>query len=210
LSESQQHFFTADPEVASARQTINMVLADLSVKLDTDSGVFSSDRLDRGTRILLEHAPKPPVSGQILDLGTGYGPIAIATAMRSRQAHVWAVDINNRALGLTRENAARAGVTNITAARPEEVPEDIQFAAIYSNPPIHVGKAALHELLLMWLPRLAPNGAAYMVVQKNLGSDSLAKWLNTQGYPTERLASEVGYRILRTTPPSQESSTVQA
>lgn len=210
MSDSQQHFFTADPEVASARQTINMMLGDVSAKLDTDTGVFSADRLDRGTRILLDHAPMPPQSGNILDLGCGYGPIAVAVALRAPQAKVWAVDVNNRALGLTRDNAARAGLTNITAVRPEGMPEDVRFDAIYSNPPIHIGKAALHQLLTEWLPRLTPSGVAYQVVQKNLGSDSLAKWLNENGYPTERLASQVGYRILRTTLPDTGPSTEQA
>ena len=197
MSDPQQHFFTADPEVTSARRTITMALADLSVELDTDSGVFAADRLDRGTRILLDHAPTPPQSGDILDLGCGYGPISVAVASRSHHAQVWAVDVNNRALGLTRDNAARVGLTNITATRPEEVPDEVRFAAIYSNPPIHIGKAALHDVLLRWLPRLDADGAAYLVVQKNLGSDSLTKWLTEQGYPTERLTSQVGYRILQ-------------
>lgn len=187
-----------------------MVLGDVSAKLDTDAGVFSADRLDRGTRILLDHAPMPPQSGNILDLGCGYGPIAVAVALRAPRAKVWAVDVNNRALGLTRDNAARAGLANITAVRPEEMPEGVNFDAIYSNPPIHIGKAALHRLLLEWLPRLTPDGVAYQVVQKNLGSDSLAKWLNENGYPTERLTSQVGYRILRTTLAKFDSPTEQA
>lgn len=152
----------------------------------------------------------PPQSGNILDLGCGYGPIAVAVALRAPRAKVWAVDVNNRALGLTRDNAARAGLANITAVRPEEMPEGVNFDAIYSNPPIHIGKAALHRLLLEWLPRLTPDGVAYQVVQKNLGSDSLAKWLNENGYPTERLTSQVGYRILRTTLAKFDSPTEQA
>jgi 16S rRNA G1207 methylase RsmC len=199
----QQHFFTADPKVASARQTITMALADVSARLDTDAGVFATGRLDRGTRILLEHTPPPPDSGEILDLGCGYGPIAITCALRSRPAHIWAVDVNNRALGLTRDNAARNGLDNVTAVHPDEVPDPIRFAALYSNPPIHIGKPALHELLLRWLPRLTTDGSAYLVVQKNLGSDSLAKWLDAEGFPTERQTSVAGYRILHTTRPRE-------
>jgi 16S rRNA G1207 methylase RsmC len=196
----QQHFFTADPAVPSNRRSVTLALKDLTVKLDTDSGVFSADRVDRGTEILLESVPEAPASGELLDLGCGYGPIAVALAVRRPRARVWAVDVNNRALDLTRDNAARAGLTNVTTVRPEQVPEDLEFRAIYSNPPIHVGKAALHELLLTWLPRLAPGGAAYLVVQKNLGSDSLATWLRAQGYPTSRLTSHLGYRILHVEP----------
>jgi 16S rRNA (guanine1207-N2)-methyltransferase len=206
VSEPHQHFFTAEPKVANSRQTITMVLADLSVRLDTDSGVFSHGRIDRGTRILLEHATMPPKSGDILDLGCGYGPVAVAMAMRSRLAHVWAVDVNNRAIGLTVANATRACLSNVTVARPDGVPETTRFSAIYSNPPIHIGKVALHELLLTWLPRLTADGVACLVVHKHLGSDSLAKWLNEQGFPTERITSQVGYRILRTAPPFRGSA----
>jgi 16S rRNA (guanine1207-N2)-methyltransferase len=71
------------------------------------------------------------------------------------------------------------------------------FDRIVSNPPIRIGKTALHGLLLRWLPRLTPDGTAHLVVQKHLGSDSLARWLTEQGYPTTRLASRAGYRILK-------------
>ncbi|MFE9423139.1 class I SAM-dependent methyltransferase [Kitasatospora sp. NPDC006697] len=197
-----QHYFSADPSVASSRTSIELSLRGISLELETDVGVFSTGKLDKGTRILLENIPTPPNRGRYLDLGCGYGPIATTMAAMRRRAEVWAVDINNRALELVRDNSARAGLKNVTACRPEEVPDDLEFSFIYSNPPIRIGKAALHELLLKWLPRLTPDGAALMVVQRNLGSDSLAKWLNEQGFPTERLTSREGYRILRTTRPA--------
>lgn len=203
MTDAQQHYFTSEPGIPNARRLITVDLPGLTLELETDAGVFSGGKLDQGTRILLEHAPAPPKRGTLLDLGCGYGPIALTLASKRRQSAVWAVDLNNRALGLVRDNAERAGLTNVSPCRPEEVPEDVRFAAIYSNPPIRVGKAALHAMLLQWLPRLAPGGAAYLVVQRNLGSDSLAKWLNTEGFPTERLTSQLGYRILRTTPPVQ-------
>ena len=194
----QQHYFSADPGAASARRLITADLPGLTLEMETDAGVFSGSQLDKGTRVLLEHAPAAPRRGTFLDLGCGYGPIALTLASRSRQARVWAVDPNTRALGLVQDNAARAGLDNVTAARPEEVPAEVRFDRIYSNPPIRVGKAALHDLLLQWLPRLVPGGSAYLVVQRNLGSDSLAVWLNEQGLPTERFTSRLGFRILRT------------
>jgi len=197
VTDSQQHYFTDDPGIRTARRLITASLPGLTLEMETDAGVFSGSQLDPGTRILLERAPAPPKRGSLLDLGCGYGPIALTLASKSRQARIWAVDLNNRALGLVQDNAARAGLDNITPSRPEEVPEDVRFAAIYSNPPIRVGKAALHAMLLQWLPRLMPSGSAYLVVQRNLGSDSLAKWLNGEGFPTERLTSQMGYRILR-------------
>jgi 16S rRNA G1207 methylase RsmC len=194
----QQHYFTADPSAPSERSEITVSLRGVSVDLETDLGVFSTGRLDRGTRVLLDTVPTPPNRGRILDIGCGYGPIAVTMAALRRRAQVWAVDINNRALELVRDNSARAGLKNVTACRPEEVPPDLDFSIIYSNPPIRVGKSALHDILLQWLPRLTSDGVSYMVVQRNLGSDSLAKWLNGEGFPTERFTSREGYRVLRT------------
>jgi 16S rRNA G1207 methylase RsmC len=168
------------------------------VQLDlvTDSGVFSGQQLDPGTRVLLRHAPVPRVGGDLLDLGCGYGPIALTLASQKPDATVWAIDVNERALELVTRNATAAGLGNVVASKPEQVPDAVRFAAIYSNPPIRIGKPALHELLLQWLRRLLPGGAAWLVVQRNLGSDSLARWLIEQGYPTRRIHAERGYRLL--------------
>lgn len=190
----QEHYFSADPSAASRPDTVRVVLPDVDLTLATDSGVFSGSRLDRGTRILLEHAPMPPRRGPLLDLGCGYGPIALTLATRRRRLPVWAVDVNDRALALTRRNAAELG--NVQVGRPEEVPDDVRFAGIYSNPPIRSGKGVLHGLMERWLPRLAPEGRAYLVVHKHLGSDSFADWLRAQGWPTTRLVSVQGYRVL--------------
>jgi len=194
------HYFTAQPGVPSSPQTVAVVLPDLELALETDRGVFSGKHLDPGTRQLLQVAPSPPPRGNLLDLGTGYGPIAVTLARRSPGAVVWAVDVNQRALELLRRNVDRAGVTNVVPARPEDVPQEVTFRAIYSNPPVRVGKASLHEMLERWLGRLDPDGRCFLVVHKNLGSDSLARWLDERGFTTRRLASKKGYRILEVTP----------
>jgi 16S rRNA G1207 methylase RsmC len=193
-----EHYFSARPTTPSAPRTVRLELSDLAIDLRTDAGVFSAERIDPGTRIMLEHAPLPTVRGDVLDLGCGYGPIAATIANRRKRTTVWAVDVNTRALELTRANAAERG--NVRVCTPDEVPGDVRFAGIYSNPPIKVGKAVLHEMLLRWLPRLLPAGAAYLVVQKHLGSDSLARWLAEQGFPTTRLTSHRGYRVLAVGP----------
>lgn len=177
-----------------------MQVGEREVLLTTDRGVFSAGGVDLGTRVLLLKAPPPPATGTVLDLGCGYGPVTIALALRSPGATVWGVDVNERAIGLTAENAEAAGLTNVRVALADEVPADVRFDAIYSNPPIRIGKGALHQLLLTWLARLTPAGAAYLVVQKNLGSDSLARWLADADHPTEKLASQKGYRVLRVHP----------
>ncbi|MFI8079686.1 class I SAM-dependent methyltransferase [Kitasatospora sp. NPDC086009] len=197
---SGSHYFTGAPEVASERRPITVSLPDVTLELTTDAGVFSRSRLDPGTRILLEHAPPPRVRGPILDVGCGYGPIALTWATRRKRLPVWAVDVNTRALELVRLNAEALGLGNVQAALPEDVPEDQRFAAIYSNPPIRVGKGELRRLLHQWLGRLTPDGSAFLVVQKHLGSDSLQKWLHDQGYPTTRVTSVNGFRILEARP----------
>jgi 16S rRNA (guanine1207-N2)-methyltransferase len=190
------HYFDPAPVAASRPRSVFLHLPGLDLELQADRGVFGSRGIDIGTLSLLREAPAPPAAGDILDLGSGYGPIAIALAKKAPEARVWAVDVNERALELTRTNAGTAKAPNVTACLPDEVPAGTRFAAIYSNPPVRVGKAPLHELLLRWLPRLEPGACAYLVVQRNLGSDSLASWLATQGYEVTRIKSKKGYRIL--------------
>lgn len=200
MSSEGSHYFDAEPSAASNRQTIELALADAFLELTTDAGVFSGARVDPGTRYLLQEAPPVPTgTSSILDLGCGYGPIALTMAKRAPEAAVWGIDVNDRALGLARENASANRVTNVTFGHAAAVPPDRSFDLIVSNPPIRIGKSALHELLAAWMPRLTPTGRAWMVVQKHLGSDSLAAWMTGQGWPTTRLGSRKGYRILETT-----------
>jgi 16S rRNA (guanine1207-N2)-methyltransferase len=189
------HYFDQDPAVASDRRTVPLVLPDLSVTLTTDRGVFARDAVDPGTKLLLLEGPPPPAEGDLLDLGCGYGPIAVALARRAPAARVWAVDVNRRALELCATNAEAAGV-EVRAATPDEVPTDVRFAGIWSNPPVRIGKGALHALLVTWLERLAPDGLAALVVHRHLGADSLARWLAEQGWPATRIGSRMGYRLL--------------
>jgi len=202
MSIPKSHYFEAQPATPSRPRTVRLRLGGLNLELQADRGVFGSKGVDAGTLVLLHEGPPPPSSGDLLDLGCGYGPIALFLALRAPEAHVWAVDVNERALDLTRANAEAAKTPNVAALLPEQVPEEARFDAIYSNPPVRVGKGPLHDLLLRWLPRLKPGGAAYLVVQRNLGSDSLAKWLAEQGFGVTRLKSKKGYRILEVRPGS--------
>ena len=202
MTAAGSHYFDPAPAVESKPRKVHLHVGELALELQADRGVFGSRGVDLGTLVLLREAPPPPGQGDILDLGSGYGPIAIALARQAPAARIWAVDVNQRALELTRTNAARADVRNVTALAPDQIPDDVRFDAIYSNPPVRVGKAALHELLLTWLRRLRPEGRAYLVVQRNLGADSLATWLREQGYAVQRLKSKKGYRILEVAGPS--------
>ena len=193
-----EHYFSADPSVAFKRTPVEATVWGHELTLTSGSGVFAQGRLDVGTAVLFRET-EPPAPGRILDLGCGYGMIGLAVARAVAGAVVTGVDVNERALLLARENAAALGVADrFTAARPGEVPADATYDEIWSNPPIRIGKDALHDLLLAWLPRLAPGGRAVMVVGKNLGADSLQRWLGAEGWPTERLASAKGFRVLET------------
>lgn len=189
-----EQYFAEQPSVPSSPVPARLEVRGLSLAVTTDSGVFARGRLDKGTRVLLEHVPEPSAGGDLLDLGCGWGPISLWLATIRRRSTVWAVDVNERALDLVRANAEAAGLGNVRACRPDEVPDDVEFAGMWSNPPIRSGKTALHELLTAWLPRVA--GPSYLVVAKNLGSDSLARWLGEEGYSVSRLSSNAGFRVL--------------
>ncbi len=194
----QAHYFDADPAVPSRPSSVELVLPDFRATLQTDRGVFSAGAVDTGTFELLRAAPASlPGEGALLDLGCGYGPIACTLSRRAPSLDVWAIDINSRALELTAGNAANLGLGRVRVARPEDVPPDLRFAGIWSNPPIRSGKAALHDLLGTWLPRLEDGASAWLVVQKHLGADSLAAWLSDAGWRVTRVASRKGFRILQ-------------
>jgi 16S rRNA (guanine1207-N2)-methyltransferase len=193
---SQGHYFDANPAVPSRPGAVELALPDWHARLAVDRGVFAAAAVDPGTLELLRAMPAPPAAGDLLDLGCGYGPISVTLAHRAPDAVVWAMDINDRALDLTARNAVALGLPGIRPVRPEGIPDVVRFAGIWSNPPIRIGKAALHELLATWLPRLEPGGRAWLVVHRHLGSDSLAAWLGAQGWAVSRAASKRGYRIL--------------
>lgn len=194
------HYFTAEPTAPGRERRIEFSVDDRPYRLTTSAGVFSADRLDLGTSVLLHKAPRPDAStrGALLDLGCGYGAIAVVLAAGAPEATVYAVDVNSRALDLVRRNADDLRA-NIVAATPDDVPDGVRFSQIWSNPPIRVGKDELHAMLLRWLPRLTDDGVAWLVVARNLGADSLQQWLVERGWRTERHASQKGYRVFRVT-----------
>ena len=195
-----EHYFSASPESELKIRTINVPIAGRTVELSTANGIFSPERVDAGTQVLLSSVPAPPPGGNLLDLGCGWGPIALTLASESSNATVWAVDVNERALDLVRRNATVMGLTNVNAVLPQDVPDDVQFTTIWSNPPIRVGKNELHSMLQKWMPRLEQGSDAWLVVQKNLGSDSLHRWMDdtfASSLTTTRAATNKGYRVLR-------------
>ena len=197
---SEDHYFSQEPSSPLKPKTIQIPVAGELVDVTSASGTFSPTQLDFGTEVLIEQMDLAPVSGNLLDLGCGWGPIALNLGKLRPNTKVWAVDVNTRSVELTQANAKSLGISNITALLPDQVPADLRFSGIWSNPPIRIGKKELHELLLMWLPRLETRGEAYLVVQKNLGSDSLQKWLTEElasDFEVSRYTSIKTYRVLK-------------
>ena len=221
-----EHYFSPEPRSAHRERTVPLRLDDISADLRTDRGVFSANRIDPGTHLLLRHAPLPdgdpgavegatgtsgPEVGTgmtLADVGCGYGPIAVTLALRAPGATVWAIDVNRRARELTAANLAAAGVTVVEGAdgceggsarvcAPEDVPASLRFDGIYCNPPVRIGKDALDELLAHWLGRLHPSGFAVLVVHKHLGADSLRRRLESRNLLVGRLTTRGGYRVLQ-------------
>lgn len=198
---SQEHYFSASPDSQPALRDITFQVADREFSVQAASGTFSASKLDPGTSILLSKYEEFPSEGNVLDLGCGWGPISLAIASFSPQTKVWAVDVNTRSLELAKKNSAKLGLGNVEVVTANQIPGDLRFDAIWSNPPIRIGKAALHELLQTWLPRLESGGRAMLVVQKQLGADSLLAWIQTE-FPeltASRFSTDKGFRVLEVT-----------
>jgi len=206
-----EHYFTASPAVEAEERTHRFSIRGVEHTVVTASGVFSADRLDKGTQVLLDHVTDPPETGSFLDLGCGWGPITLALADAAPGATVLAVDVNERSLALTARNAETAGLDNVRTSPAEALLTELRESSrtvdlIWSNPPVRIGKAALHDMLLTWLGLLSDDGEAWLVVSRNLGADSLMKWLAAQGHDIERAASSKGFRVLRVGRPDMRAA----
>lgn len=199
---AEDHYFSADPSVPFKRAPVEASVWGHSLPLVSGSGVFANGRVDIGTSVLFRETSPPASAGRVLDLGCGYGVIGLAVAAAVPSAVVTGVDVNERAVLLANENAAALGLSaRFAATTPDGVAEDATYDELWSNPPIRIGKEAMHAMLLTWFARLVPGGRAVLVVGKNLGADSLQRWLGEQGYPTTRLASAKGFRVLESRRP---------
>jgi len=200
------HYFSTSPAGPFTRKPLTVELAGETRRLHTSTGIFSPDGIDKGTAVLLAEVPPPHPQGNLLDIGCGWGPIALTMALLAPQSKVYAVDVNERCIALTNENAATLGLSNVVADTPGAVDPEVRFDTIWSNPPIRIGKDELHALLKLWLPRLADGGTAWLVVQKNLGSDSLQRWLAAEldsSFTVTRASTSKTFRILKVTKASR-------
>jgi 16S rRNA G1207 methylase RsmC len=198
---SQEHYFSQQPDSAAKPHLVSFEVGGVPFQAKSESGTFSVQKLDRGTEILLRSFDAFPSEGNVLDIGCGWGPISLAVAKHRPNTSVWALDVNQRSLRLTAENAKTNGIENIRAVQADEIPGNLTFSGIWSNPPIRVGKQVLHLLMQTWIPRLEPGASAMLVVQKQLGAESFEKWLASE-FPhmrVDRPYQDKGYRVIRVT-----------
>lgn len=199
-----EHYFSQNPRSDAESRTLTVNLRGSQFEVTTQGGIFSPGGLDKGTAVLLDKVPSDELEpgAVVVDIGCGWGPITLALADQYPHTRVTAVDVNERALELTQLNAAAAGFDNVAVREANEALAEFAregkgIDLIWANPPIRIGKAALHDLLTGWLSQLNDDGRAYLVVQRNLGADSLANWLTEQGFPTTKVGSSKGFRVLQ-------------
>jgi 16S rRNA G1207 methylase RsmC len=197
----QQHYFSEQPQTDAKTHSVEFELEGTVFNLTAASGTFSSTRLDSGTRVLLKESALFPGSGTVLDIGCGWGPISLAVATLRPETEVFGLDVNSRSLELAQANAAALKLKNFKAVRAEQIPNELLFDGIWSNPPIRVGKAVLHQLMQTWIPRLKPGASAMLVVQKQLGAESFQKWLaeTFTEFDVAKQSIDKGYRVIRVT-----------
>jgi 16S rRNA G1207 methylase RsmC len=197
----QQHYFSEQPQTDAKTHSVEFELEGTVFNLTAASGTFSSTRLDSGTRVLLKESALFPDSGTVLDIGCGWGPISLAVATLRPETEVFGLDVNSRSLELAQANAAALKLKNFKAVRAEQIPNELLFDGIWSNPPIRVGKAVLHQLMQTWIPRLKPGASAMLVVQKQLGAESFQKWLaeSFTEFDVAKQSIDKGYRVIRVT-----------
>jgi 16S rRNA (guanine1207-N2)-methyltransferase len=197
----QQHYFSEQPQTDAKTHSVEFELEGTVFNLTAASGTFSSTRLDSGTRVLLKESALFPVSGTVLDIGCGWGPISLAIATLRPEIEVFGLDVNSRSLELAQANAVALKLKNFKAVRAEQIPNELLFDGIWSNPPIRVGKAVLHQLMQTWIPRLKPGASAMLVVQKQLGAESFQKWLSETftEFDVAKQSIDKGYRVIRVT-----------
>ena len=196
---SHEHYFSADPSAPAKLTEVEIEVGGQVLKLSASSGTFSSERLDPGTRVLLGLWELFPTDGIVLDLGCGWGPIGLSIAKLQPATEVIGVDVNQRSVDLANANAKRNGLANFSACLDKDLDANLEIDHIWSNPPIRIGKENLHDLLRNYLSRLKPTGDAYLVVQKQLGAESLQRWIAQQWPEREvtKVENSKGFRVIR-------------
>ena len=195
-----EQYYTADPTSKSRPVPCSFVYRGKSMLFQTDSGVFSRGELDQGTRLLIDALPE--LSGDVLDLGCGWGAIGVSVARANPSAHVTMADVNHRALGLCEQNAASNHVTaEILESDGMAALTDRRFDTIITNPPIRAGKQVIYKMFADGAQCLKEGGALYLVIRKQQGAESCMKYLRTLYQSVEKLTKSGGFWVLKASEP---------
>ncbi|MUT68178.1 class I SAM-dependent methyltransferase [Paenibacillus sp. NEAU-GSW1] len=194
------HYYTQKPGVKHDRQTHQAELNGYSFKFITDAGVFSKSGVDYGSRVLLR-ALELDVNAKVLDVGCGYGPIGLTAAKLAPEGHVTMIDINERAVQLSKENAALNGIANVEVLQSDlyDAVKEKRFDAILTNPPIRAGKETVHRIFEEGYELLVPGGKMWVVIQKKQGAPSAEAKLQSLFGDVEEVTKDKGYRIYMAT-----------
>jgi 16S rRNA (guanine1207-N2)-methyltransferase len=194
-----EHYFTSRPETSGDERLITARLRGDELRFWTDAGVFSRRGIDFGTRLLIETV-RLPETGEILDLGCGYGPVGIACAKAAPSCRVTMVDVNQRALRLAEKNARLNGVSaRVTILESDGLRalSDRLFDAVLINPPIRAGKAVVYRLFAEAAEHLRPGGSLWAVIRKKQGAESAKRELAKHFRNVTRVEQKKGYWILK-------------
>ncbi|WP_349409116.1 class I SAM-dependent methyltransferase [Pseudalkalibacillus sp. SCS-8] len=193
------HYYSSKPTSERDVRDWSFTLKGRSFRFYSDAGVFSKDEVDFGSRLLIEAFRKPAVEGPILDMGCGYGPIGISVAAAFPESKVTMVDVNERAVELSKKNAERNKIDNVEIYQSnlfEEVKER-GFSAILTNPPIRAGKSVVHTIFEKAYEHLKPEGELWIVIQKKQGAPSAMEKLQSIFQEVELVERKKGYHIIR-------------
>lgn len=194
-----EHYYAKDPKVKSQPKDWTAELRGKTMRFKTDAGVFSKGEVDFGSRLLVESFSMPEVKGDVLDVGCGYGPIGLTIAASFPERHIQMVDVNERALALSKHNAGQNGISNATIYSSDALSavQGADFAAILTNPPIRAGKDTVFAFYDHSFAKLQLGGELWVVIQKKQGAPSTMKRLEELFGNVETVAKKRGYFILR-------------
>jgi len=190
------HYYSKQPSAASDRGTFEATLRGKTFRFTTDSGVFSKQGIDFGSKLLIE-TMRIGEDDRVLDVGCGYGPIGLAAAALAARGSVMMVDINERAVELAKENAKRNGIVNVDIIQSDlfEKVGQKTFTKILSNPPIRAGKQVVHHIFEMAFHHLTEGGELWIVIQKKQGAPSALAKLESLFAKVVEADKDKGYRI---------------
>lgn len=191
-----EHYYTAQPVSRHETHAFTLECAGRALRFETDAGVFSKNKLDAGTELLLKALPER-FEGRALDLGCGWGPVGACLAARWPDARLVLCDVNERAVGLARENLRRNGLPGEAFCGDGLDAVEGAFDLIAVNPPIRAGKAVVYRLFAQSAERLASGGALWAVMRRAQGADSAQAYLATLFARVEVVERGGGYRVLR-------------